>query len=199
MGKRTKVELDSYQTTISYFVGDAASNLAIFMLDYSLPHPARLIQTSELKYLKEGNRKIQFLSAGQPVESWIDILESTKFTIFSSKPALIGSPVWAVLDSGEDRVIGLITGEKTAMRLDPYFSFISQWIKSAREEKERAPIVIPATSVAPRNPTIIFPAKVVESPAQRVEPKTEPKSESVLVKPPESLGCSCSQVRRLRR
>lgn len=221
LGSKTEV-VWPYRSQISYSVRHLDSKLAILVLVRDLPDPVELIRTSELSHLKQ-MMPIHFSNLEQSIANWIDTLGNTTFTAFyGPEPALIGSPVWTELEPGGLRAVGMITGEKTAIRLESYFNFINTQVKLAHERKpktvpestrDQGTVIFPGVTVVPKH-IVTLPAEVVSVQIEAsvipaaaplpvaIEPeKIEPSqpaqgNSSSPAKPPVSLGCSCSQVRR---
>ena len=168
------------------------ADLVVIFLERSWAKTTQLINTSELSNLKNGLH-VYFTNKHHSAESWIDALEPLTITAFRGlNYPLVGSPMWSRWG-----VIGMMIDDQTALRLDPYFAFIALAIKAGRDRRPKAP----TPSITANTTTAI----VIEAQHVHIEPSLEPNVESstqpvlqnpVETKPPESLGCRCSQVRR---
>lgn len=196
-----------FVSTISRPYKHESADLAVVFLENSWHNTVKLIHTSELSYLKQ-MLHIRFSNQVSSVGNWIDAVDDAKITApFGPKPPLMGSPMWAELGTGNLRAIGMVNGERTALRLDPYFGFIASVLKIPRETKPKQPVSAPA-----KRDLVVIPAlpaaPLLETPASIRIPATsvvtrdlipvvsEPSKRAETSAPPESLGCACSQVRR---
>ncbi len=190
------------------------ADLAILILENSYPNTVQRIHISELGNLKR-MLPIYFTDKRHQVKTWIHAMDedSAEFTPYLSQESLLkGSPVWTDLESGGPRVIGMMIEERKALRLDPYFNYMTTEIDLGREKRRLAPSNSTEDPLPPvQKPAIKIPAQVLAEPSKpestpepQVEPRVEPSAgpapiltpASVPTRPPESLGCSCSQVRR---
>lgn len=200
-----------FVSTISKPYKHDSADLAVVFLENSWNNTVKLIHTSELSHLKQ-MLHIRFSNQVSSVGNWIDAVDDAKITApFGPKPPLIGSPMWAELGTGNLRAIGMVNGERTALRLDPYFGFIASVLKILRETKPKQPVsappkqefvVLPALPATPTSIRIPVTSVVAQDPIPIISGSSEPPSEQVAPRteakapPPESLGCACSQVRR---
>jgi hypothetical protein len=183
-----------------------SADLIVIFLERAWSETVRLIHTSELSNLTKG-LPVHFSNKHYSTRNWIDDLgQSTITAFYGLERPLIGSPMWS--DFG---IVGMMIGDKTALRLDPYFGFITATIRTGRGKRPKRPtpisvpetpnmIVIEAQHVQAAQPTPAAQPEQVIQPAAKPVLSVEPVPvvPSVEIKPPESLGCACSQARRRR-
>ena len=210
VGDETRV-IWPYKSEIKYTVKTRRPNsrIAIFFLENILPNPVELSRQVLTK------QSVWTSNTERTIRDWVQDVRDLELTVeFGFKtehgwgPSLLSAPIFTEPVRGVYHALGLMIGESTALRLGPYIESISAELQSACLLKTRVFCQVPqleqALAVIPAvvsDSTIAIPARVVIS--EKVEqaistvmpiPPEKPGMEAV-VRPPESLGCSCSQVK----
>lgn len=185
-----------FKSKIIERIRHADANLAILTLERELRAPVKLINISELSLLKQG-LPIRFSNLERSKSNWVDILGPSEFIVFDGlEQPLLGAPVLTDLPGKGLRVVGMLIDERKAMRLDPYYRFIHDGIQFARTSKVNSVFAVLPAIAEPGRERVVISAQVVEPPKMQPELPSNPNKVDKPSRGPESLGCSCSQVRR---
>lgn len=177
------------------------SPVAILLLNKKLPEPSALISTAHFQELLE-NKQVKLFNLAESRWNWVEDVENDRFLLHFSieEPFWRGTPVYTHPCEGNCQLLGLLEQGQTVLRLDLYYSVIKDELKRACLEGRRVgcQLVQPQPKPEPK----LEPKLEPESNSDEA-PQTHPSSTppSAPLKPPghlapESLGCSCSQVRR---
>lgn len=191
-----------YRSNIRYSVLLPRSDLAILFLEDRLPNPVQLMSPEEFTHLVANNKFVRLANLQTSVTNWIGTIEDGKFSLdFPTGSFWLGVPVMTHPDVGPSYLLGIVKEDHSVLRLDPYYQLILGELKQACEENRRiscvkqepprqaTPILVSTPPVPPTPPEVPTPTPVTRPNDVNGAP-TPPT-----MKPPESLGCSCSQVR----
>ncbi|MBH2005789.1 MAG: hypothetical protein I8H75_00320 [Myxococcaceae bacterium] len=193
-----------YRTRILETIQSPDANLAILKLGKSLPNPVPIIQMAERSFIKEGC-PIYFSNLQQSTSNWIDrISPESLFLLDGLEPPLLGSPVLTSIPGQGERVVGLLTKSKQAIRLESYYAFIFKGIQfiqngnktlESRVKENGDYLTLPAIPIQESLRLLAIP---VSDETQASPSVNSSHLQAAASNPdiPQSLGCRCSQVRR---